>query len=82
MYLLGLKGLGGPILPLLRNICDEIQFFLAFFMLLRNNPRPLSRPQWLVAFLYCAVSCKRKLKPDESVSNEKSLWDPFLQLIQ
>ncbi len=34
-------------MPLLRINCDVIQFFLAFFMLLRNNPPPLVVPNGL-----------------------------------
>lgn len=35
------------ILPLVRINCDVIQFFLAFFMHLRNNPPPLVVPNGL-----------------------------------
>jgi hypothetical protein len=34
-------------MALLRINCDVIQFFLAFFMLLRNNPPPLVVPNGL-----------------------------------
>ncbi len=34
-------------MPYLRINCDVFQFFLAFFMLLRNNPPPLVVPNGL-----------------------------------
>ena len=42
-------------MPLLRINCDVIQFFLAFFMLLRNNPPPLVVPNGLSRL--CTVLC-------------------------
>jgi len=49
-------------MPLLRINCDVIQFFLAFFMLLRNNPPLLVVPNGLSRL--CTV-----LAPAERISN-------------
>lgn len=35
---------------IVREICDVIQFLLAFFVLLGNNPRPLYVPSGLMRF--------------------------------